>query len=204
MLHQWLGDDDFGRMMLSYLAYDRPKAASIRWFGDRMSDFLEQISKDPPFAFHAEVARFEWALRHTVDAADAERYTFDALQTQTSNEWLGLELNLDPSVTLLEMKWNAIPWVQAALKGAPLPTPQRQPSRWVIYRDRDGSAAWRSLDGLEWMSLNPLQSRITFQDLLASLVVASVRPEEAAASAAEYLRLWVEEGLLVSVPNPAH
>lgn len=196
-LYRLFGEDDFGRMMLLYLRAEHPKSASIRWFGCHLSQFLEQDPKYFETPYYAEIARFEWALRHTVDARNAVCHEFYNLSALTPDEWFNLNLNLHPSVTLFRHKWNAIAIAQAAILDAKIPRPQAESSNWLVYRARDGAAAWRSLTDLEWVALGAISTSVNFAGLLDCLAESIREPGEVALTAANYLRLWVEEGILI-------
>ena len=72
-LHHALGDKGFEVMARCYLERYPSTHASIRWFGDSMARFLQDRDPYRQVPVLSELAAFEWAVRHTIDAADTER-----------------------------------------------------------------------------------------------------------------------------------
>ena len=196
-LHKRLGENDFGRMMLAYIYFDMPQSASIRWFGASLSDFLETHQPYRLSPVLCEIARFEWALRHTVDAADSPRCTFDELASLDANDWINLRIGLHPSVTLQTHDWNAVAIVNATILDNPMPVPLIESSHWLIYRCKEGAGVWRSVDQLEWTALKATCAGIKFPDLCESIAECEIDVAEVAAVAAKHLRQWVDEGIVI-------
>ncbi len=169
--HQVLGDDDFEVMAKRYVDRYPSVHPSIRWFGDSLPAFLQD---QPPYSrvpVLSELASFEWAIRHTIDAADADRLTVEALLSIPAHTWGDLRFDLHPSVTLLALQWNA-PQLWRALTGGENSTlegmmaPVRQPMHWLAYRKPNLVSGWRSLSVAEEAALDRLQKGATFADVL--------------------------------------
>ena len=153
-LHQALGDGDFDVMARSYLDRHPSVHASIRWFGDALALYLREREPYRQVPVLSELASFEWAIRHTVDAADSDRLTVDSLLSMPVSAWSELRFELHPSVTILSLQWNAPPLWRAltdaanGLSGDPL-KPVRQPLYWLVYRKPDlASGTWRAIADL--------------------------------------------------------
>lgn len=195
-LHLLLGDADFEHLGRAYLQRQPPTHASIRWFGDALADFL---ARQPPFASVpaiAELARFEWALRHCIDAADLEPVTAEALQAIAPERWAALQFELHPSVTVLPLQWNAPQVWRALTDGLAAPAPLQHAAHWLIYRQRDLACGWRSLDEDEVAALQCLADGGSFADICAVVAAHAPTAAESAARSAGLLRLWVEQGLI--------
>lgn len=197
-LHAVLGENDFGSMMLAYLDTESPSMASIRWFGSSLSDFLESHPPYQSVPVFADIARFEWALRHTVDAADAVRCSFEEMTRLDAEGWLNLKIGLHPSVSLIEQRWNAAAIVQAVSQDFSIPDPQPDVSNWLIYRAIDGAGSWRSVRQLEWAALSSTLAGISFSALCEIIGTCDIDPSDVAQHAATYLRQWVDEGIVIS------
>jgi hypothetical protein len=206
-LHQALGDDDFAAMSRGYLQQHPSTHASIRWFGDALAGFLHATQPWCGVPVLSELATFEWAIRHTLDAADAERLSVDTLLSVPAESWGDLQFDLHPSVSLLALDWNAPPLWRAltdeenAVPGATT-TPVQQPRHWLVYRKPDLACGWHSLPDTEHAALDQLRQGATFADLCASIALQEAN--DAALQAAGWLRTWVEQGLLVARQAPAH
>lgn len=196
VLHQLLGDDYFDVMACRYLKMYPPGYASIRWFGDHLSDFLEKEVPYTNVPSIAELAGFEWALRHTIDAADADIVTPEYLQSLAPEVWSDLAFHVHPSLTILKLDWNA-PQIWSALSsGADVPEPTRQPGFWLVYRQPNLVSGWRSATPLEVAVLESVHYGLNFADLCEEMCNLVDDVESIPLTAATFLRAWVEQGLL--------
>src|SRR4030067_3631289 len=69
-LHTVLGDDEFDAMGRAYIAAHPSPYFSLRWFGDRMSEFLRTTAPYDKYPVLTEMAAFEWAQSHAFESAD--------------------------------------------------------------------------------------------------------------------------------------
>jgi hypothetical protein len=197
-MHQLLGDDDFDAMARAYLEKYPPEHASIRWFGNHLTDFL---SAQKPYAdqpVFSELAKFEWALRHTIDAADADVLSVESLQSIAPEKWADLRFDLHPSLTILHLVWNTPQIWQALTNNENLPEPQLQSMAWLVYRQPDLISAWRSSGEAEVSSLQLIQAGKTFGDICEHLLQCSDDLQQVPLMAAGFLRGWTEQGFLAS------
>jgi hypothetical protein len=204
-LHHALGDEDFAVMARGYLERYPSTHASIRWFGGSLARFLQDQDSWRRVPVLSELAAFEWALRHTIDAADAERLTTETLLSVPVQDWGELQFDLHPSVTLLSLQWNAPQLWRDLADTATAPSgtavePARQPMHWLVYRKPDLASGWRSVTGMEQSVLEGLQQGATFADLCACIALHEAG--DAAMQAAVMLRSWVEQGIVVSREPP--
>jgi hypothetical protein len=199
-LHQVLGDDDFALMARRYLEHYPSVHPSIRWFGDSMQTFLQQHDPYCRLPVLAELATFEWAIRHTIDAADAERLSVEGLLSVPVDAWSELRFDLHPSVTLLALEWNA-PQLWKSLADDADPAcrdaiaPLQQTLHWLVWRKPDQVSGWRSLPDVEQLALRRLQQGATFADICECIALQD--DCDVAMQAAGLLRAWVEQGILV-------
>lgn len=194
-LAAWLGEDALGRLMLEYLEAHPPRAASIRWFGDNLPAYLQSRTPREDFLLLTEMAAFEWALRHTVDAADAVALTPGATLQWASDWWNTQALQRHPSVSRLSLTLNTPFVVQALEAGRPVPEAVEASSDWLIYRDHHGQSRWRSLDSLESLWLDRLATPQRLVDLIP--LVGEGEIEALAEIAARLLKTHLDEGLLI-------
>lgn len=195
-LHQLLGDRDFDSMGRTYLHQNPPTHSSIRWFGHALARFLQSEQPYADLPIMSELASFEWALRHTVDAADAERLTVETLQAIAPEHWGELRFVLHPSASVMVLQWNTPPvWKALSAEQVP-PEPVKQTMNWIVYRQADLVAAWRSVTELEMAALDCLAREEKCSDICEA--VARLVPDagESPLRSAELLRSWVEQGLI--------
>jgi Putative DNA-binding domain len=174
-LHQLLGDDEFDQMSSRYLATYPPSHTSIRWFGSHLTDFLRTEAPYANIPSIAELAEFEWALRHTIDAADAEIPSVDSLQAIAPESWATLTFSLHPSLSILFFQWNAPQIWNALMADETLPDPVAQSMHWLVYRQPNLVTGWRSATAQEIAALNSINRGLNFSDLCEEL---SQAPEE--------------------------
>jgi hypothetical protein len=197
-LHQLLGDEEFDRMACRHLATHPPAHTSIRWFGQHLADFL---SRELPYAnipSIGELAEFEWALRHTIDAADAQRITVEALQMIEPESWAALTFSVHPSVSILHFHWNAPQIWSALVTDTPLPEPLGQDMHWLVYRQPSLVTGWRSATTAEVIALNGINNGASFADLCEELGDQVDDAQSIPLLAATFLKSWVEQGLVAT------
>ncbi len=195
-VHQLLGDTEFDRMACHYLAAHPPSHPSIRWFGLHLSDFLARETPYANIPSLAELAVFEWALRHTVDAADVEILTLEALQVIKPESWAQLTFALHPSLSILFFQWNAPHIWNALTRNENPPEPILQVMHWLVYRQPDLLSGWRSATALEIAALNSVRRGLSFADLCEELGQLVEDIESIPLTAATFLKSWVAQGLL--------
>jgi len=194
---QYLGEADFGALARAFATALPSCHASIRWFGDSLARFLHtQLPWSSNPVLH-ELAQFEWALRHTVDAADKEPLTVPALRVLPPESWAQLPLVLQPAATILRLDWNATGFWSALVDHLAVPARQYCPQHWLVYRRQDFMAMWRSIGDDEARLLRLIGEGINFGDLCEAMAEQAVEPEAIPAQAALLLHQWVDAGLLV-------
>jgi len=195
-LHQLLGDHDFKQLGEAYLDRHPPAHASIRWFGDAMAGFLAGCTPYSGVPVLSELARFEWALRHTIDAADCEPITAAALQAIAPEQWGALRFALHPSITVLPLQWNTPQIWRALTTGQTPPEPEPGATHWIVYRQPDLVSSWRSVAEPELAALRCVAAGGSFADICERVAQHSPALDAGAAASASLLRLWVEQGLI--------
>lgn len=195
-LHQLLGDRDFDSMGRTYLRQNPPTHSSIRWFGNALAKFLQSEQPYADLPIISELTSFEWALRHTVDAADADRLTVETLQAIVPECWGELRFVLHPSASVMVLQWNTPPLWQALSAEQVPPEPVKQMVNWIVYRQPDLVAAWRSVSDLEMAALDCLARGENFSNICDAVARSVPDIGEGALRSAELLRSWVEQGLI--------
>lgn len=195
-VHQLLGDVDFAAAAQQFLLKHPPSTASIRWFGEGFPNWLFE---EPPYSgcpATSELAQFEWALRHAIDAADADRMKTDHMQAIAPEQWSEIYFQLHPSVTLLNFQWNTISIWQALNNNATPPQPKKSPSQWIVSRQDDLMNAWRSVEALEIEALTRLTGGQSFGDLCEHIFEQLKDSQQAINQSVVWLKTWIEQGLL--------
>lgn len=196
-LHQLLGDQDFARMAYGFIESYPPLTASIRWFGAELSNYLRITEPFDGLPIFSELAQFEWALRHTADAANAERIEASYLQTLDAEQWPVLQCALHPSLSILHFDWNAAQVWRALDAGEEPPAPAPFAGSWFIYRGADLMSEWRSAGAYEAETIQLWSRGEKFSGVCEFLCEKIGDAEAAIATAASFMRTWIAQGLLV-------
>lgn len=196
-VHELLGDEEFYQAAKELIFHFPPQTASIRWYGAHFPDYLKNHEPYKSCPAIAELAQFEWVMRHAIDAKDAERITVEQLENVLPEQWANLCFKLHPSVTILSLKWNAVQVWQALDSGSPPPQPMEAPAAWLIYRKQNLMNAWQSAEPLEIQALEFITTGNSFGDLCAYLLDQYNDSQQAISQAAVWLKTWTEQGLLL-------
>jgi len=105
-LHTVLGDDEFDAMGRAYIAAHPSPYFSLRWFGDRMSEFLRTTAPYEKYPVFTEMAAFEWAKSDAFDAADSAVASINDMAAIPHDAWPGLRFVPHPSLRRLDLRWN--------------------------------------------------------------------------------------------------
>jgi hypothetical protein len=196
-LHAYLGDETFFAIGEAYVAATPSGFRNLRWYGDRLADFLAQAAPNAAHPVLSELAALEWALGEAFDAADSSRLTLSDLATIDPSRWADLVFRADPTVRRLSCGTNVFAIWTALRDGLDAPAVQRLPLPEPLLIWRDETPMVRSLAAEEALDLDEALRGLPFGQLCVLLATLS-DPETAAARAAGYLGLWVRDGLLAS------
>jgi len=199
-LKKVLGDADFDRAGRGYIAQVPPRHFSIRWYGDRLSQYLADA---PPWSAApalAELAAFEWGLAACFDAADAPVSGVADIAALAPADWPGMTLEFHPSLRVFVSRWT-VPELWNALEHAsdetpaPKPAARPTPAPFALWRV-GGQTQFRSLPRDEAAVLALAREGRAFAALCEALA-AFVPEDQAGGRAAQLLRAWVEQGWIV-------
>ncbi len=197
-LNALLGTEGFAEVARKYLKAYPSRHFSLRWFGAHLSEFLENAASHHASPLIAQMARFEWALGETFDAADAPSAVFADLTRLPATAWAELRIATHPSVreirlgSLVPSYWRAItdgtPISAAADPGALI--------SWRVWRQALRNL-FRSMEPLEAVSARWLATE-TFGSLCERLS-EDLPIAEVPGYAAGLLRTWLGEGSITRV-----
>ena len=202
-LAQLLGETDFGELAAAYIRSHDSTYASIRYYGGGLAQFL---AEDPTYAavpILAELARWEWAMTETFDAADAPALDPSAMAGVAPEEWSELHFDWHPSIRRLQLSWN-VPQIWNAITSAaeqPEPSIATEAGQWLLWR-RGLETFFRSLAPAEAAALDAARRGSSFGEL-CELCASRSDETAAAAQAAGFLRDWLQSGLIVRRIGPS-
>lgn len=195
-----LGDADFDRLGRGYIAAMPPRHFSIRWYGDRLAQYLAATAPWSEAPALAELAAFEWALAGCFDAADATPLEAASIGAIPPGDWPGMTLGFHPSLNVLVSRWT-VPelWnaLETASDDAPAPKPAQRdaPVAFALWR-QEGQTLFRSLAEDEAAVLSSAREGQAFA-ALCELLAAFVPEDEAGNRAAQLLLGWVQQGWII-------
>jgi hypothetical protein len=197
VLAELMGEADFQTLAARYVEAHESTFFNIRWYGDRMGEFLAADSE-----FLAEMARWEWAMAAVFDAADAEPLGLGAFAEIAPEDWAGLRFEWTPAARILELQWNIPQLWKAVTEGSEeRPDPVFEPGRYLIWR-RELQIYFRPLGEEEASVVAAAREGRSFGELCV-LLCEHRDASEASQLAAGFLRGWVESGLLVGLAGLA-
>ena len=198
-LHTVLGDDDFDAMGRAYIAAHPSAYFSLRWFGDRMSEFLRSTAPYSQYPVFAEMATFEWAKSDAFDAADSAVADISDMAAIPPDAWPGLRFVPHPSLRRLDLRWN-VPTVWKEIDAGREPPElleSEYPIAWLLWR-QDLLTYFRSLNVDEAWALDALQRGETFADLCEGLT-EWIDAQNVAVHAVGLLKQWLTDGLISEI-----
>jgi hypothetical protein len=202
--------DEFEVLASKYVAGHESTFFNIRWYGDRMADFLaadEEYSKAPILA---EMARWEWAMAAVFDAADATPIDISAFAGIAPEDWAALQFDWSPALQVLELEWNIPQLWKAVTEGSEdRPDPALEAATYLIWR-RGLQIFFRPLGKEEASVVAAARRGHSFGELCVLLCehldenetadpAEALQTAQASQQAAGFLRGWVESGLLAGV-----
>ncbi len=217
-LHTVLGDDEFDAMGRAYIAAHPSAYFSLRWFGDRMSEFLRSTEPYSKYPVFAEMAAFEWAKSDAFDAVDSAVAGINDMAAIPPDAWPGLTFTPHASLRRLDLRWN-VPMVWKAIDAAqgrgsvaggrmPVATAGQEPPAleendypiaWLVWR-QDLLTYFRSLNVDEAWALDAMQRGETFAAICEGLT-EWIDAQNVALHAAGILKQWLDDGLIRAIRN---
>lgn len=191
-------DADFEELAQAYVASHDSPYFSVRYYGEDLARFLESEERYAAAPLLADLARWEWAMTAVFDAADATALEAAALARVAPDAWARLRFEWHPSVTRLDLAWNA-PQVWQALtedSARPAAAVTAEATPWLLWRERL-TTYFRSLSATEARALDAARRGWPFGEL-CELLCEQVGEDEAPLTAATFLRGWVGAGLITA------
>ncbi len=190
------GPERFEEIARAYIETRPSDHFSLRYYGRHMSCFLAETApyRDEPLL--SELARFDWALTDSFDAADSPVAGVSDMAAIAPNDWPRLIFVPHASVQRLNLEWNAPVIWKAADKNESLPAPEKAefPVGWVVWR-QDLQIYFRSLAVDEAFALDALLRGETFGTLCEGLT-EWIDAQNVAVHAAGLLKQWLTDGLI--------
>ena len=198
-LHTCLGDDEFDVLGNAYI-YQHPSCyRSIRWYGDRLPEFIKQGIQYQALPYLAEIAALDWMMTIVFDAKDASIVSLDQVALIAPEAWAEMRFVFHPSVHQLKFKWNVIEFWQSTLnENTPILLDEYSSLvSWLFWR-HDFNSQFISLSNEDACALNAAMNGASFSDICEGLC-HFMQEESVALAAASMLKKWVVSGLISEI-----
>lgn len=196
-----LGEDQFDALADAYIEAHPSHYFSLRDFGRHMADFLTQQAPYQEQPWLSELARFEWTLGQTFDAADAPLFSEQEMAAIPAEHWPDLRFVLHPSVHRLDCRWNAPGMWQILTADEPeeINATEEEAVPWLIWRQQLVSQ-FRSMAHDEQLALDTLRSGASFDEVCVAL--SDIMSEDAVPlHFASLLKAWIGQGLISAIED---
>ena len=203
-LHQALGKELFHDLVTAYLIAHPPRHPSLRFAGDRLSEFLLESPAAEPFRrelpWAGDLARLEWALLTAFDATDSDAVSQEQLAAIAPEHWAELRFEFQPAFQLLTLEWPVHrcrrDWEQDGVRASRSLEPAE--TRVCIWRKRE-RVRYRTVDLQEASALMLVAAGNCFGALCERLA-SELGDGEAPARAAALLARWPTDELIAGLP----
>jgi hypothetical protein len=195
VLYRALGDEAFRELAAAYLRAPPSPHRSIRWFGDRLVEFVTRNPDAIPHPALRDLARMDWAMRGAFDAADTPPLRCADLAGVAPAQWPELRFAPCPAFRLLHLDWGVEALWHALNEDENAQTEEPAPHQHAMIVWRHAlECRWRTVSPAEALALQTMSDGGSFAAICAALQDAG--EPDAAATAARLLRAWLDEGLL--------
>ena len=212
-VHMAIGDENFYQLAESYIEVYPSHYFSLREFGRDMPKFILDLVKNnkeedairwPNIDWSAmhwlyELAKFEWSLGQTFDAADSSLFSEQQMASIDPETWPDLKFALHPSVQRIDLEWNtADMWLAlTAEEPTDVIAEHEGSSPWLMWRD-EFVTRFRSMQPDEQLAFDELCKGKDFNDVCEALSTI-MNDEDVPIQAASFLKVWITQGLISSV-----
>lgn len=199
-LEKHIGRETFENLALDYLRVFPSRHPSVRWFGNRLPEYMREHYRGDDAEFLTELVDYEWTQSYVFDAADSgQTVQIDDIAQVPPEDWPALCFHFKPAMRWLDLHWN-IPAIESAYDTAgdvPIAERVEFPIRWLLWR-QEMKTHWRSLDVHEAWAIEQAAEGADFAGICEGLL-EWVDETEVALVSAGFMKQWVSDELLVSL-----
>ena len=197
----YLGDATFETSALAFIEANPPQHRNLRWHGAAYPEWLaNQFPKDQDIA---ELALIDWQLRHAFDGPNATPVDAAQLAELAPEDWESVGFQFAPTLFIAPLRYNTV-GIWHALdqeQVPPIAEVLTEPS-WLLIWRKAWQPHFRTIQAVEHAALTQLQSGAAFATVCASLS-QQFSEQEATTVAAEHLRTWFLDELIVGLTGVA-
>jgi hypothetical protein len=192
-VRQLLGTDGFEEMARAYVEASPSPHFNARWYGDRLSGFLQHTAPWSHNAALAEMAALEWGMTIAFDAPDESSAAIEDVAALSPEEWPRMQLAFAKSLQCFDLQWNVAAIRRALDREVDVPDVVQldDAPRHVVWRT-DLEVRHRALETDEAAALTAAMDGATFGELCERLCEWHSE-DTVAMRAAELLKRWIHD-----------
>ena len=195
MLKNYLGEEAFFKLAMEYTDTHPSQTHSIRWFGDKLADYLRSVAKYTVKPQLGELAITEWINSSLRDSKSVNKVKLETLRSLEVEIWPKVSFTFDHTLKLINYKYNTIELWETLYTGSALPNIIEQANDTIFWLNNNFKACYRSIAQTEKTMLEQAMLGQNFANL-CEVASQSVANEKAAETAAMLLLQWVNDGLI--------
>ncbi len=197
-LHTYAGDERFDKLARAFIAANPSHTPNARWYGQELPDFIATHPDTAGFAALIAIAKLEGTLNDVFDIEDAPVLSLPDLSAFAPEDWARLTFIPHSSVRRMNADFNLTDiWTALAEEKTPPAVRTLDASENIILWRQDVMPKLRVLAPEETMMWDEAAKGVPF-GVLCEMLATFDNPEEASLRAAQYLKGWIEMGLLQS------
>lgn len=195
-LSGYVGQKVFDKIAKTYLAQYPSNFRLIQSFGDKLASFLQEHYPQRPVL--AELAKFEWAICHTIDAADQITLSIDDLRKIETSLWTDMKFNFHPSVKINDFAYNVITLWDGLLNQKIRKAAKFKDSKAIVFWRHNLKTFYRPMSKLESKAIALAINGKSFAQICE---IFSISNDEntAATKAVTLLIKWINAGLICRI-----
>lgn len=199
ILQKYLGHDQFQELAHIYIHNYPSTFRSIRWFGDKLENFLLEDDNYKDYPFLSELAKLEWVMTLTFDATDFKIIDNETVMSVNPDQWQMMSFLPHPSVHIISFQWNIVQiWQSLSQDKKPCDLVKNDFPVYYVFWRKELINQYCSLPDDEKQALVSMFNGMTFGDICADLC-QWYNEQEAAIRAASLLKGWINSGLISGI-----
>ena len=195
-LHTYAGDEMFDGLARAFIAANPSHTPNARWYGQELPEFIATHPETAGYPALIAIAKLEGALNDVFDVVDAPVLALRELAAFAPADWAQLTFiphssarRMNSDINLTEI-WQALADEETPPAVRNLDTPEH-----ILLWRQDVMPKLRVLSAEEAMMWDEAAKGVPF-GVLCEMLATFDNADEAPLRAAQYLKGWIEFGLL--------
>ena len=193
----YLGDETFESSALAFIEEHPPQHRNLRWHGAAFPQWLE--NRFPQDLDIAELSVIDWQLRQAFDGPNATPIQPVELAGLSAEDWASVGFQFVPTLFIAPLRFNSVNiWHALDREQAPPVAESLSHPTWLLIWRKGWQPHFRTIQAAEHAALLQLQGSASFAQACAALG-EQFSDQEAASVAADSLRTWLQDELIVGL-----